>query len=234
MVSVCARGREGHSKMKARDVMVSPVVTGKASSTIREVAKTLLERRISAVPVVDDNGTVVGIVSEGDLLRRAELKTDKKYSWWLQFLMGDEAVAAEFAKSHARTVGDVMTRSVITAPPDTPLGDIAALLEKNAIKRVPIVKDGKLVGIVSRANLVQAIASAPRRRNVKVSDAAIRESLMSTLRTQRWAATSQLTITVHEGVVNLWGVSSSEAERQALRIAAENTPGVRAVHNNVL
>lgn len=220
--------------MKARDVMVSPVVTGKASSTIREVAKTLLERRISAVPVVDDNGTVVGIVSEGDLLRRAELKTDKKHSWWLQFLMGDEVVAAEFAKSHARTVGDVMTRSVITAPPDTPLGDIAALLEKNAIKRVPIVKDGKLVGIVSRANLVQAIASAPRRRNVKVSDAAIRESLMSTLRTQRWAATSQLNITVHEGVVNLWGVSSSEAERQALRIAAENTPGVRAVHNNVL
>jgi len=220
--------------MKARDVMVSQVVTVKASSTIREVAKTLLQRRISAVPVVDDKGTMVGIVSEGDLLRRAELKTDKKHSWWLRFLMGDEAIAAEFAKSHARTVGDVMTRSVITAAPDTPVGDIAALLEKNAIKRVPIVKDGKLVGIVSRANLIQAIATAPRRRNVKVSDTAIRESLMSELQAQPWAATSQLNITVREGVVNLWGISSSEAERQALRIAAENTPGVRAVYNNVL
>ena len=116
--------------MKARDVMVSPVISVKPSCTVKEVAKTLLERRISAVPVVDDTGKLVGIVSEGDLMHRAEIGTERRHSWWLRVLTGDDALAAEYTKAHARTVADVMTRDVITTSPDTPLHEIAALLEK--------------------------------------------------------------------------------------------------------
>ena len=146
--------------MKARDVMVSPVITVKPSSSVKEVAKTFLERRISAAPVVDDQGKLVGIVSEGDLMHRAEAGTERHRSWWLRALTAEETLAAEYVKAHARKVADVMTRDVITATADTPLHEIAALLEKNSIKRVPVVKNGQLVGIVSRANLVQAVASA--------------------------------------------------------------------------
>jgi CBS domain-containing protein len=149
--------------MKARDVMVSPVITVKPSFSVKEVAKTFLERRISAAPVVDDQGKLVGIVSEGDLMHRAEAGTERQRSWWLRALTAEETLAAEYVKAHARKVADVMTRDVITATADTPLHEIAALLEKNSIKRVPIVKNGQLVGIVSRANLIQAGGQHPQR-----------------------------------------------------------------------
>ena len=128
--------------MKARDVMVSPVVTVKPSASMKEVAKLLLERRISAVPVVDDQGKVVGIVSEGDLIHRAEADTERQRSWWLLGMTGEETLAAEYVKAHARKVADVMTSPVKTATPATPLHEVATLMEGNAIKRVPIVKDG--------------------------------------------------------------------------------------------
>src|SRR6516164_9799709 len=143
--------------MKARDVMVSPVITVKPSSGVKEVAKIFLERRISAVPVVDDQGKLVGIVSEGDLLHRAETGTERRRSWWLRALTADAALATEYVKAHSRKITDVMTRDVITALPDVPLYEIATLLEKHSIKRVPIVKDGQLLGVVSRANLIQGL-----------------------------------------------------------------------------
>ena len=146
--------------MKARDVMVSPVITVKPNSSVREIAKTLLEKRISAVPVIDDGGKLVGMISEGDLMHRSEAGTERQRSWWLRLMAGDDVLAADYVKAHGRKVADVMTQNIITATPDTPLDEIAVLLEMNSIKRVPIVKDGQLVGIVSRANLVQAVASA--------------------------------------------------------------------------
>ena len=115
--------------MKARDVMVSPVISVKPSCTVKELAKTLLERRISAVPVVDDSGKLAGIVSEGDLMHRAEIGTQRRHSWWLRVLTGDDALAAEYTKAHARTVADVMTRDVITASPDTPLHEMLLCLK---------------------------------------------------------------------------------------------------------
>ena len=130
--------------MKARDVMVSPVITVKSSSSVKEVAKIFLERRISAAPVVDDQGKLVGIISEGDLMHRAEAGTERHRSWWLRLLTAEETLAAEYVKAHARKVADVMTRDVITAGPETPLHEIAVLLEKNFIKRVPIVKNSQL------------------------------------------------------------------------------------------
>ena len=143
--------------MKARDVMVSPVITVKASASVREVAETFLKHRISAVPVVDDQGRLVGIISEGDLMHRVESGTERRRSWWLLGLTDGEVLADEYVKAHTHRVADVMTRDVITTPPDAELHEVAALLERNAIKRVPVVENGELVGIVSRANLVHAV-----------------------------------------------------------------------------
>ena len=220
--------------MKARDVMVSPVITARPSASVQEVAKIFLERGISAVSVVDDQGKVVGIVSEGDLMHRVEAGTEHRRSWWLRALTAEEALAADYAKAHARKVADVMTRDVITAAPDTPLHEIAALLEKNSIKRVPIVRDGRLVGIVSRANLVQAVASARKGLEIPLSDTAIRDRLLAHLKGQAWTHTSLLNVTVEGGVVDLWGITGSEAEKKAIRVAAESTPGVAAVNDNLV
>jgi CBS domain-containing protein len=213
--------------------MVSPVVTVKPSSSVREVAKIFLERRISAVPVVDDQDRLMGIVSEGDLMHRSEAGTERRHSWWLRAFMSNEALAAEYSKAHARKVADVMTRQVITAAPDTPLHEIAALLERNAIKRVPIVKDGQVVGIVSRANLIQAVAGARTDLDVQVPDAAIRDKLLAQLKQEGWARTWLLNVTVNGGVVGLWGLAQSDAERKAIRVAAESIPGVRAVDDHL-
>lgn len=211
--------------MKARDIMVSPVITVKPSSSVREVAKIFLERRISAVPVVDDHGKLVGIVSEGDLMHRAETGTERKRSWWLQGLTGDETLAAEYVKAHARKVVDVMTRRVIIASPDTPLHEIAGLLENNSIKRVPIVKDGQVVGIVSRANLVQAMASDRKELEIPVSDEAIRERILANLKAEPWAHTGLVNVIVKGGVVDLFGITGSDAERKAIRVAANRFRG---------
>jgi CBS domain-containing protein len=222
--------------MKAADVMVSPVITVGPECSVQDLADILLDNHISAVPVVSNDGGLVGIVSEGDLIRRTETDTERRRSRWLALLIGTQPLAAEFLKSHARRVADVMTREVIVAAPDTPLRHIAALFEKNGIKRVPIMSNGKLVGIVSRANLIQALASA--RKEIKAaaatSDRMIREELLSRLRTEPWARPSRLNVIVHDGTVEMWGVVRSRAEKQAIRLTAELTPGVRAVNDNLI
>jgi CBS domain-containing protein len=221
--------------MKARDVMVSPVVTTNPSASVREVAQTLLKHRISAVPVIDDAGKLVGIVSEGDLMRRVDLGTERHRSWWLAALFAEEEVlAAEYVKQHSKKVSDVMTKRLVTASPDTPLGEIAGLLERHSIKRVPIVADGAVVGIVSRANLIQALAGDRKIADVPVPDAKLRDRIMAHLKAQPWAHTSLLNVTVNDGVVDIWGITRSEAEKQALRVAAETMPGVRAVNDNIV
>ncbi len=220
--------------MKARDVMVAPVVTVKPSASVKEVAELLLENRISGVPVVDDEGKMLGIVSEGDLLHRSEAGTALRRSWWLTGLTSEETLAAEYAKAHARKVADVMTPKVITAAPDAPLHELAALMEANAIKRVPIVENGRLVGIVSRANLLRAVASARPRPEIPLADASIREELLALLRREAWGRPWLLNVIVKDGGVELWGVARSDAERKAIRIAAEGIEGVRAVRDNLV
>jgi CBS domain-containing protein len=222
--------------MKARDVMTSPVITVKPNTSVKEVARLFLERRISAVPVVDDQGTIVGILSEGDLVHRREISTERRRPWWLALMAGGEVLAAEYVKAHANRVNEIMTRKVITAAPDTPLHEIAEVLEKHRIKRLPIVRDRQLVGIVSRANLVQAIATSGSKLNVPLSDTTIRENLLTHLSEQTWAHmthTMPFNATVNGGVVDLWGYVESDAERKAIRVAAEATPGVRAVNDHM-
>jgi CBS domain-containing protein len=219
--------------MKARDVMTSPVITVKLTTSVKEVARLFLERRISAVPVVDNQGNVIGMVSEGDLVHRAEISTERRRPWWLVLMAGDQGLAAEYIKAHAKRVSDIMSRNVITAAPGTPLNEIAEMLEKYVIKRLPIVHDGQLVGIVSRANLVQAIATSGSKLDIPLSDTTIREKLLKELNRQSWAHTVLLNPIVNDGVVDLWGFAESDTERNAIRVAAEATPGVRAVNDHM-
>ncbi len=221
--------------MKARDVMVSPVITVKPNSSVKEVAQVLLKNHISALPVVDDAGKLVGLVSESDLMRRADLGTERHRPWWLAALFAEEdALAAEYVKAHSHKVADVMTKRVVTAAPDTPLGEIASMLEKHSIKRVPIVENGALVGIVSRANLIQALAADRKGLELPIPDSKLRDRILSHLNAQPWAHTSLLNVTVNEGIVDIWGITRSDAEKEALRVAAESMPGVRAVNDNVI
>ena len=221
--------------MKARDVMVSPVMTVGENETVRDVAKLLIAKSISAVPVVDGAGKLVGIVTEADLLHRAEVGTERPVSWWLSLISGDRALAEEYVKSHAVKVKDVMTRNVKTADPETPLHEIADLFEEQHIKRVPIVsKGGDLVGIVSRANIIQAVASIRPKFEISLSDATIRKKLMDELKKQPWSHLHRLNITVTAGVVDLWGFVESEKERQAITVAAEATCDVTEVNDHLM
>ncbi|UGY26628.1 CBS domain-containing protein [Bradyrhizobium septentrionale] len=221
--------------MQARDVMVSPVVTVASDATVRRVASLLLQHRISAVPVVGKDSELVGIVTESDLMHRTEAGTERPYSWWLRLLVGDAKIASDYVKSHAVKIADIMTRKVVTATPETPLHEIAMLLEKHGIKRVPIVDEtGQLIGIVSRANLLQAVTSAQPKLEISPADSVIRKKLLGELCEQPWAHPFNLTATVQNGVVELWGYAPSAAERTAIRIAAEAIPGVVAVNDHLL
>jgi CBS domain-containing protein len=228
--------------MRAMDVMTTNVITVGPDTTVQEVAKILSEKSISGVPVVDRENRLVGIVSEGDLLHRVETGTERRVqrrrrSWWLDTIGSDEELARDYVKSHGRSARDVMTGDVITVSETTELGEIANLLEAKSIKRVPVVRDGKLVGIVSRANLVRALAAARGQLegDVAADDRVIRERLLAELREQPWVHTWSADIIVRGGVVHIWvGDDRPQAEQEALRIAAENIPGVRGVEEHLV
>lgn len=219
--------------MQAKHVMVSPVITGKGEMSVREVALVLTENRISALPIVDETGKVVGIVSEGDLIRRAEIGTQKQRSWWLSLFTSNWQLAQEYAKSHAGKAKDVMTTDVICVTPETPLSEIARLFERHGIKRVPVLENGRLAGIVTRGNLVQALATAPLTDRRPLGDEQIREKIQKALEAETWANPLLVNITVHDGVVSVWGIVRSDAERNAVRVVIENIAGVNAVNDNL-
>jgi CBS domain-containing protein len=221
--------------MRAVEVMTTKVITVGENASVAEVAKLLAERGISAVPVVDKHHKVIGMVSEGDLLHRTETGTEKCRSWWLEMMASTNQLAGDYIKSHSANVKDVMTRDVISVSDTTPLADIAILLEANRIKRVPVVRDGKLVGIVSRANLVRALAMTVNEppSSVELDDRTIRDELLAELKAQKWAEVSPANVTVKDGVVHLWSSYLSEQEKRALVVAAENTPGVRRVEDHM-
>jgi CBS domain-containing protein len=221
--------------MRAADVMTSEVITVGEDASVQEAAKLMTEHGISAVPVIDRAHRVVGMVSEGDLLHRAETGTERRRSWWLDLVASTNQLAGEYVKSHTGKVKDVMTRDVISVIEETPLADIAILLETNRIKRVPVLRNGKLVGIVSRANLVRALAMTINERpsGVEAEDRAIRDKLLAELKGQKWAEVSPANITVKDGVVHLWSSYYSEEEKRALIAAAESIPGVRRVEDHM-
>ena len=221
--------------MHAIDVMTSEVISVDENATVPAVARLLAERGISAVPVVDKNNQIIGMVSEGDLLHRAETGTERRRSWWLDMMASTNKLAGDYIKSHSGKVKDVMIRSILSVTETTPVADIALLLETNRIKRVPVVRDGKLVGIVSRANLVRALAMtiAGPTSDTESNDRTIREKLLAELKAQKWAEVSPANVIVKDGVVHLWSSYLSEQEKRALVVAAENIPGVRRVEDHM-
>jgi CBS domain-containing protein len=220
--------------MRAKDVMVKAVATTTPDATVEAVAKLMINLRISGVPVLDRNGQLVGIVTEGDLLHRAETGTERRLSPWSEWFSGNARMAADYVKSHARRVEDVMTQQVVTVGELAGLDEIAGLMESNGVKRVPVMHDGKIVGIVSRADLLQVLASGGAPRDAEDSDRLVRERLLAELSKQQWASPSESNIVVSDSVVHFWGTVGSEKERTALRVLAENIPGVRGIEDHMI
>jgi CBS domain-containing protein len=221
--------------MKARDVMTPDVVSVDPNASVAEAAQIMLQRRISGLPVVDHAGELVGVITEGDFLRRAEMGTQRRRSRWIEILIGPGQLASEYVQSSGHQVHQVMTTNVQTATEDTTLEEIVRLMERKRIKRVPILRGKKLVGIISRANLLQALAQiAHEVRPSPPEDAAIRERLLAELKEQRWAPVGTVDVTVRNGVVTLSGVLLDERQREALQVAAQNISGVVKVEDHMV
>jgi CBS domain-containing protein len=214
--------------------MTRSVVTVEAGAAVMNAIRLMLQKRISGLPVVNGAGRLVGILTEGDLLRRAETGAQRRRPRWMEFLLGPGRLADEYTHTHGRKVEEIMTVEPTTVTEGTSLEEIVHLMEKRQIKRVPVMHDGQLVGIVSRANLLHALASLSREaKPVAQGDIAIREQLLKDLRKQPWAPVAFLDVVVRGGAVELWGTINDERERQALIVAAENVPGVKAVHDHL-
>jgi CBS domain-containing protein len=221
--------------MLAKDIMTRTVATVRPETNLAEVATRMVTDHISGMPVVDDAGRLMGVITEGDLLRRWETGTETQHAGWIDLLLGPSRLANDYVQSHSRTVRDVMTDTVETVAEDTPLADVVKLMEKRHIKRVPVMRGEALVGLVSRADLVRALAkklNAPAPAG-SVSDEAIETALVAELADSKWANCHNVTVSVRDGVVTLDGVIFNEAIRPALRVAAENTPGVKAVEDHI-
>jgi CBS domain-containing protein len=218
--------------LTATDVMTREVVSVGPDTPVRAIAELLYTRRISGVPVLEE-GRLIGVVSEGDLIGHAAAIGEQRRSWWLGAFMDDSVSARDYAKTHGRTARDVMTSAVITISEEATLAEIARTLERHRIKRVPVLREGKLVGIVSRGNLLQGLATAEVQPPATVDDHTIRDRLIVELRRQAWAHLSPDAIAVENGIVRLSGIVQTEDERRALRIAAENTAGVKGVDDHL-
>jgi CBS domain-containing protein len=221
--------------MKAEEVMTREVISIDPDATVLQAARLMLQHHISGLPVIDKDGNLVGVLSEGDFLRRRETKTERRRSRWLEFLMGPGRVAAEYSHSHGSKVSEVMTPDVQTVDEVTPLEDIVELMERRRIKRVPVVCGGQVVGIITRSNLMHAMVSLARvAQPADKGDAAIREHLLAEIQKEQWAPAATTNVVVHDGVVELWGVIVDERQREALKVAAENVPGVKAVKDHLV
>jgi CBS-domain-containing membrane protein len=221
--------------MKAADVMTQTVVSVAPDTSVTEAVRIMLQRDISGLPVVDELGQLVGIVTEGDFLRRAETGTERRRPRWLTFLLGQGRLAQEYVHTHGRKVAEVMTPDVVSVDEHTPLGEIVRLMERHHIKRVPVTRNGKLVGIVSRANLLRAmVALAGQIIASPGSDTEIRDRLLAEFTKQPWVPQVSTNVIVRNGIVHLWGVIFEEEQRQAMIVAAENIQGVKGVEDHLV
>jgi len=221
--------------MKAADLMTSFVITMRPDATIEFAAQLMLQYRISGLPVTDSDGAVLGIVTESDLLRRAETGTEKRRARWVSLLIGPGRLAQEYVRTHGRRVAEVMTERVFTVTPETPLAHLVALMETKRVKRVPVVDQGRLVGIVSRADVMAALVGLLAEKPAgAVTDAEIRNQILAEIDRQPWGPRDGIDVIVTSGVVVLKGAIPDERERAALCVAAENVPGVKAVHDRLV
>jgi len=220
--------------MRAKQVMSTRVHTIAADASVYDAAQVLLNAGVSAVPVVDADGRMIGIVSEADLMYRTEIGTVPGKSWLQRLLADNVMLARDYIRSHSHRVADVMTKNVVTAGEETSLSDIAALMQRHRVKRVPILRDDKIVGIVSRANLLQGLlAREPLPSEDVAADEKLRNSVMTELAHQGWTSTRTTNVVAENGTVHLWGYVDNDAVKDAYRIAAENVRGVKRVENHM-
>lgn len=219
--------------MRARDVMTRNVISVAANETVVNAARIMLQNRISGLPVVDADGDLVGIVTEGDFLRRGELGTERRRPKWLEFLPGPGPMAEEYVHASGRKVEDVMTSEPATVAEDDALGTVVQLMKCRRIKRLPVLRDGRIVGIVSRANLMHALVSLAHDTAAPVGgDSAIRDGILAAVAKQPWAP--RVNVVVKNGIAELWGTITDERERQGCIVTAENVAGVREVHDHLV
>jgi CBS domain-containing protein len=220
--------------MKVRDVMTPRVISIETDAPVMRAVRLMLQNRISGLPVVGSKGELVGMVTEGDFLRRGELGTQRRRGRWLEFLIGPGRLADDYVRSRGRKVEEVMTREPVTVTEDTPLDEVVRLMERHRIKRLPVLREDKLVGIVTRANIMHALVSLATESKAPPAgdDAAIRAQILAECSKQSWAPMSN--VVVRNGVVELWGTITDERERAALIVAAENVPGVKTVHDHLV
>jgi CBS domain-containing protein len=224
----------GRTAMKVAEVMTRGVISIAPTDSMRKAAQLMLQYDMSGFPVMD-RGKLAGIVTEGDFLRRAEIGTERPRIRWIELLTDPGQLAEDYAHAHGRKVEEVMTREVVTVAEDASLEDVVRLMERHRIKRLPVVKGDAVVGIISRANLLHAfIVGSPKAATALVRDAAIRGALVATLDKEPWSAHVVFNAIVENGIVDFDGVIRDERQRVALRIAAENIPGVKAVRDHRL
>lgn len=215
--------------MNAADVMVKDVISVGPGASVREVASLMLERRISGLPVVDGEGRVLGILSEGDLIRRPELGTDNHRAGWLSVFLSEDESARDFVKTHGMTAREVMSQPAICVAPDTPLAEVVRLMERHRVKRLPVVAHGKLAGLLTRADLLRALLAHQGVSPAASSDQELRDRIESMLRHEGWATSAFVNVLVENGVAQLWGAVESAPQREALILAVRSVPGVRDV-----
>jgi CBS domain-containing protein len=225
----------GKNIMIVADVMTRNVISVAPEATVEDAVKLMLARSIAGLMVVDKQGELAGVVTEGDLLRRDELGTERHRPWWLCLLVSPARQAADFTRANGRHVRDVMTIDVISVPHDATLEAVVAIMEKNRIKRLPVTRDGRVIGVVSRSDLLRALIGRVRHAAPgAMDDASIRTAILDALEAKPWAPMTTLNVTASHGVVDLWGTITNEDERHAIRITAENTPGVTRVHDHMV
>ena len=220
--------------MKVSDVMTHRVISVAPDADIREAVELMLKNRISGLPVIDDEGKLVGIVSEADFLRRVETGTERKLSPWYDAVFGPGESATGFVRAHGQKVREVMTREPITVTENAPLHEAVDLMERHRIKRLPVLRHGKIVGILARANLMRALASIHRSvPEPPRGDADIRKQILTAMAKQTWSAGAMVEVIVYDGVVDLWGTVSDVAQRDAFKVLAAQTPGVKRVEDHL-
>ena len=219
--------------MQVRDVMTANVISVKSDESILRAARLMLQNRISGLPVVDANGALVGVVTEGDFLRRGELGTSRRRPKWIEFLVGPGRLASEYVQQSGRKVAEVMTPNPLTVAEDDSLETVVQLMERRRIKRLPVMRSGRMVGIISRANLMHALASIARETpTTTIDDATIRDRILEALAEHHWAF--GVNVVVKDGVAEIWGTIMDERERQGCIVAVENVPGVKQVHDHLV
>jgi len=221
--------------MQARDIMTTPVITVGPRTTLSQAIATMLKSHLSGLPVIDAQRRVIGVLSEGDLLRRAELGTEVRRPRWIETFLVPGRAASAYVHTHGRFVEQVMTRDPICIELSAPLADVVALMEQKHVKRIPVLCADTLVGIITRADLLRALVRQwGLEKREKSGDEQIRDAIAAAIRSESWAPGSSVSLTVQDGVVELGGVILDDRYREAMIVCAENVPGVKAVYDHLV